>query len=911
MSIGPNQATRTFPLIAGAPPTYQSGATTFPWWKQYEAGLCGWYGWPARITAASLAELDGSSDDIHASIPHLTNAAGWRAINYRHTGVVVGAIQSGKTRSMVAIAAKAFDRGFPIVLVLSGLKNDLREQTARRFHTDLLQHGEAIEDPSGTVIGYTHPSGPGFHGTRRDVWANPSSRDAHEVGSLSAQIVGALSKCETVLLVVKKQKDALRAVQQALDAAWQFMSPARPPLFVLDDECDEASVPGTPRARLPVLITNLWLNAAPTQPVAYVGFTATPQANVFQNPTNPLFPRVVHALRTPSDCNSPITYYESGHPTQWYSGTDVFYEWLEQQGVNNFLIRPNVTPQEVDSQVPWRRSQLSQAIIAYCVSGAIRLAMSGKMLGTPPFDAPAHSMLIHTDLQKDAHWQMAEAVCEICRPSALPARILRTMQANNRIDSAWMSSWLGTQPNDWKHWYDDFQQGFSQLQVLYSNQWRQQAFPTWAAVSALLPHVFANVKLKVVNSDTDADTLDFSRIVDASGVAQQPEDVFTIVVGGNVLSRGLTIEGLCTSYFTRWPNVPLDDTTMQRQRWLGYRGSHIEFCRVFSLQAILDGLRRASNADVSSRQQLSYFAAAGIGNIKASYLLFQGAGKPSGKMGTGRALDPTYTGAKPFVRFVQQQTMAGGLCPIGSSNEREAYAITSRTKTQGVPHFNTDGSVAGYVLKNITALEVADLLDKWEYESHNPDVSSPWVQAFDNIERLYHIPAGTLHRRPASTRATGYSISETYDPYLIAAYLRLWHYAALAVRSEPNRFLGSDLRPWQPCPAPSFNIVYRCGSKQPPAGSLFTDPLTDKIIDSDGTLRASWGRSGTLDEEWFDLGGPPPPGPASPRSNGQPGLLMVYVIHRHNLHPMQCHEAPTCGVVVPLGGPSLRATAGI
>lgn len=910
MATGPLSTNNSFPLVSGAPPAFSAGTPGFPWWKQYEAGLSGAYGWPQRITPTTLAELDTSSDSIHSSIPSLANSASWSAINYRYTGVVVGAIQSGKTRSMVAVVAKAFDLGFPIAVVLSGLKNDLREQTARRFHTDLLQHGEGIIDGSGRLVGYTHPRGAGCHGTRRDFWANPSALDAHEVGSLSAQIISALSKNEAVLLVIKKQRDALRAVTMALDAVWQYKAQAVLPLIVVDDECDEASVPATVRARLPNMITRLWGNAAANQPVAYIGYTATPQANVFQNIANPLYPNDVHTLRAPSDASSSITYRESGLPADWYTGTDVFFEWLEQQGCHNFLIRDSVTVPEVERLLPWPQSQLREAIIAFFVSGAIRLAVSGKKLGCPPYDAPAHSMLVHTDLQRDAHWELAEAVCEICRSARLRASALRGILPENRIDSHWMAQWLGNNPHEWQAWYHNFQNGFNVLQSLYSGRYRPHSFPSWATVAAILPHVFDNVKLKIINSDADADRLDFARLVDPTGVPIQPEDVFTIIVGGNVLSRGLTIEGLCTSYFTRWPNVPLDDTTMQRQRWLGYRGSHLEFCRVFSSPEIIAGLRRASNSDVASRQQMAFFAAAGVTDVKASYILFQGAGRPTGKIGTGRGVDPTFTGAKPFVRYVQGQTVPGGACPFGTGNERAASSLTQQIRTAGATRTNADGTTAGYVLTSMPAIDVANFLEKLEYVNHNPAVLEARVQAFDAVERVCGLPAGTFHRRPFSGRSTGVAIPESYDPYLIAAYLRMWHHAFIIATSSINRFLGANLRPWVPVSVPNFNLVYRCGSKAPPSGSLFTDFLTDKIIDRGADVRAAWGRSGTLDEEWFDMGAPPPTGPASPRQATDSGLMMLYVIHRGSLGAAQCHELPTVGIVVPCGGPSLKATAG-
>lgn len=910
-----HSAANVVPLIAGPPPAFTPGATAFPWWKQYEAGLIGHYGWPQRITGAALTELDTSTNDIHAAIPAIGSTAAWRAISFRQTSVVVGAIQSGKTRSMIGVAAKAFDRGFPLVVVLSGLKNDLREQTSRRFQTDLFQEGEDIYDAANNLLGYTHPSGSGLHGTRRDFWAIPSSQDAHNVGSLAAQIIAALTKREVVLLVVKKQKHALLAVQAALDATWLRFSTQPPPLFVIDDECDEASVPANRRAVLPGMISSLWANAAATQPVVYVGYTATPQANIFQNQTNPLYPQRVHTLRAPGDTTSSLTFAETGHPASWYSGTDLFFEWLTEKGLRNFFLRPRVTQAEFDQLVAWRHSELAEAVIAYLVAGAIRLVMTGKRIGVAPYDSPAHSMLVHTDVQRDEHWRLAEALCEICRPTRISASTIRGIPPHNRIAVSWMQQWLLAEPNRWRRWFTDYHVGFLRLQQLYANQYSTVPFPTWATICNVLhTHVFHHVKVKVINADSDADRLDFSRPVNASGTPQCPEDVFTIVIGGNVLSRGLTIEGLTVSYFMRWANTPLDDTTMQRQRWLGYRGSHLEFCRVFSSRSIIEGLRRASNADVAARQQMAFFAAAGLQNVKASCLWFQGAGKPTGKMGTARTgVDPTFTGAKPFVRFVQPETVSGGLCAVGQHNEAVSHALASCVRTSGTPRLNASGSAAGYVVTGMTALDAAACLDSFEYANHNPDIANVNVQAFDSVERIYGIPSGTLHRRPNNGRPTGTQIPARYDPYLIAAYLRLWHYVhdAIVVQRMPNRQLGSNYLTWNPCPAPQFNIVYRCGSKRPAAGSPLVDPLTDKRVYSDGTVHAAWGRSGQLDEEWFDLGAPPAAGPASPRAIGTNGLLMLYIIHRAALNATQSFDLPTFGVAIPVGGPSLRLTAAI
>ena len=53
-----------------------------------------------------------------------------------------------------------------------------------------------------------------------------------------------------------------------------------------------------------------------------------------------------------------------------------------------------------------------------------------------------------------------------------------------------------------------------------------------------------------------------------------------IVIGGDKLSRGLTLEGLTISYFTRSSNTY--DTLMQMGRWFGFRPGYLDACRLYT-----------------------------------------------------------------------------------------------------------------------------------------------------------------------------------------------------------------------------------------------------------------------------------------------------------------------------------------
>lgn len=911
-----------FALAAGGPPAFQPNVVpTVTWWQQYAYGLQGNYGWPVRITTTGLAELDSSTNSILAKVPQFGVAAQWQSCPqpYVHKTVVAGSVQSGKTRSMIGLAAKAFDRGFRIVVVLSGLKNDLRQQTSRRFNSDLLQNGEAILDQNNVLIGQTHPNGLSIQGSRGDFYALPSDYDAHEVVTLALDIRLRLQQDHRILLVIKKNRAALRSVRNALAVMWASNLFPQEPLFVIDDECDEASVPGRPNAPTPQQIEDLWQARPANTPVAYIGYTATLQANIFQNSTNALYPQAATVLRSPSDSSSAVSYYESGHPNGWYTGSDVFYEWLPSLGLRNYLVRDQVTlPQEVNADPAWnwRGSELQQALIAYFVSGAIRLLVAQAKLGQSPYRAPPHSMLVHTHGGQAEHMQLALAVSSLCNSGGVNANWYVNQGPGGRIDPVAMGAWLTNSRPAWRAWYADFWNCYSDLQRLYSGQFRSWQFPSWIDVeNELRTHVFANVQLKIVNSDEPADRIDFTKYT-IHGQPRQPEDEFTIVVGGNILSRGITIDGLAISYFTRRPQDPVDDTTCQRQRWFGYRGQHVEFCRLFTTPVVLAELRRAGHSDIEAINHLANITANSITDFKSYYLRGYGAGsRPTSRPGAGSQPNLNYTGAWPANTHVHSLAIPQNVaCPIACHNRSVALNLASRLKTTGAPLRRAGGAIAGYMQAGVSALDVANHLDSLLYADHNPRMDSPLCQRFAALEAVYNIPAGTLHRIPHQlSPPTARLIPDEHDPYLIAAYLRAWHHIYAALQSNSrilNRAFSLDrngVQQWTPVPPPTFNVVFRLGRGTPLAGSPFGIlgcDLPERAFPTPTQVNALWGGSQAARDEWIDQ----PTNPIQPRPRGIDGLLMLYVVHPGRHADTSC-EFPTFAINVPLGGPCFRVTA--
>ena len=105
----------------------EGGARNISWWEQYIGSLRGQYGVPSNFSSEAIQEIDRSTDQVLSlnNIPDLESEI-WNERDGLRIGATVGSIQSGKTANMIGVAAKGLDRGFRVVIVLGGLKNDLR-----------------------------------------------------------------------------------------------------------------------------------------------------------------------------------------------------------------------------------------------------------------------------------------------------------------------------------------------------------------------------------------------------------------------------------------------------------------------------------------------------------------------------------------------------------------------------------------------------------------------------------------------------------------------------------------------------------------------------------------------------------------------------------------------------------------
>ena len=542
-------------------------------------------------------------------------------------GLVVGHVQSGKTMNMIALSAKAIDRGFNLVIVLAGDRDLLRSQTQRRFDSDLIGRNAAYkvvdsrrpieEQPEAEyqaqVIEHF------INVPRSHVRLTGLNEDFIQKTKTSAFLKADQLSKNTVFVVVKKQHDQIRALHKAIHEANAMVSSvARQGIraLILDDECDHA----TPRAashearETNTQIRNL-LGEVPNS--CYVGYTATPYSTICINrgPEDVYPDDFVHVLE-----QSPEYFgYEK------FFNLNVFSPEIEDDGTNEkrFVRLPKSETKKtpVENKNPkvarkYESRSLSDAIDMFVVTGAIKLWRNSAP--NDRYDYAYHTMLCHESHEKDDHRAVAKRVQEIWKRKSYDLKgglpLLFDDKIINRFNKCLvdLNEFGGDSDHPLPTSVDDLRfhiQRFLEIANLPSVV-QSSENPQKHEHDAPIMVVNSNQSLRW--SWDHLSELESLRRVRLRKSAADLE-MAKIVIGGNVLSRGYTIEGLTISYFGRC-TLQLD-SLLQMERWLGYRNMYFELMRLYiepgsgkrdhySGRDILNRLRRVSAVDRDVRTLL-------------------------------------------------------------------------------------------------------------------------------------------------------------------------------------------------------------------------------------------------------------------------------------------------------------------
>ncbi|WP_314323821.1 Z1 domain-containing protein [Comamonas aquatica] len=896
------------------------------WWTRYKAQLTG-----LTDTARASVEADSRYILQHGILAADTSKLEEWSFRRSRTGLVMGSVQSGKTASMLGVSALAIDNGIDIIVVLAGTRLSLWRQTYER----LVQQLDSGEETAQKI-------------KRRLLCPPPGIALSEQVHSLAttyrlppAQVRQRLSQCKPVIIVAMKQTDHLHALAASLrenvfSVVKELGRTAH--MLVLDDEADDGSIldavvessqdPIYGRLKqIPRAIANLWdpPQGSPDNLFStYIAYTATPQANLLQEGHNPLAPRdFLFSLRTPLDVGHPVdtsdpgnlntprssTYPEVAGIRYYYTGGEVFYRRAEAAK----LCVPTTDSVQQD---------LADAVRAFLVAGAIRLYRSGR-LGpasaiTKQFDtkdeaiasvASPHSMLYHPSAAIQHHFRGAEDVLLWAgiRDQATARGMLEAGDA--RLPQSLIDK-LQADPAPWVQWLDKYRASARAIEDEF-DVLPPAVFPDWQTIEALLiDEVIPGTRVAVVNSDPNADDRPaYAPIQDSeTGKWRAARDISTIFVSGNVMARGLTLEGMTTALFQRSSTNPLADTQMQMQRWFGYRGSYIELCRVFASSDQLSLFRAYHDVDEAVRTAITERMMSGSPEPNVLQgLNFEATGKIAG---IGNL--PLSPGPRPFVTVINDSRQADPNADIVSG----LFTRPSSDLTVG-------NVLRGRILDVPLELsEAAELLDSLSFADYQPGSKGFHADFWSGIEARanavaplsdspFYRPPGKLGKGDQPRRAC---------PYAIAAYLRLWAacltrpITGLFVTGHPGALWSyADLK-LKNAERPRFWVGIRYGDGATVSeGSLAQLPFkiraTTKMVIG-GELKTTWGASDPnagpdqyRGDVYFDYyhhrAVVPSNSSMAWRPSGSDGQILFYV----NQHPGDLHPTIAVGVCLPAGGP--------
>jgi hypothetical protein len=581
-----------------------SRKTDWRYWQRYREWL------ERKLSWKAVEGIDKSTDNILGLLEDPNREEAWD-----RRGLVVGHVQSGKTGNYTALISKAADAGYKIIIVLAGLHNNLRSQTQIRLEEGFLGYETSSDYDTRSLIGV------GEIDSDKEIIPNCAT-DRSNNGDFSQNVARRLAispEERPWLFVVKKNKTVLRELlrwvqNHVADTAIsdQEKSPSsksdlprvkaivtKLPLLIIDDEADHASVDteeqlyddeGNPDPEhSPTAINKLIRRILHSfSRSSYVGYTATPFANIFIHEKGlttqegeDLFPSAfIINLAAPSNYVGPSKVFglinpegvREGLPLQRTaedaSSADGLSGWMPRKHKNGYVPycdRPSGLPKSLD-----------EAINAFILTCTIR-----KLRG----QGTQHcSMLIHVtrfnSVQREVFNQIEDRLRHVRQ------RILR------KIDHEQIISDLKTL------WESDFLPTSSKVQESFDES--PQLEFSWQEIIEALPLLLADIEVRMINGSAK-DALDYEN--------HDERGLKVIAIGGDKLSRGLTLEGLCVSYFLRASKMY--DTLMQMGRWFGYRPGYLDLCRLYTTNELSEWFGHIADAAEELREEFDLMASNG------------------------------------------------------------------------------------------------------------------------------------------------------------------------------------------------------------------------------------------------------------------------------------------------------------
>ncbi|MEO6547713.1 MAG: Z1 domain-containing protein [Ferruginibacter sp.] len=489
-------------------------------------------------------------------------------------GLVVGQVQSGKTANYTGLICKAADAGFNLIIVLAGIHNNLRSQTQLRIDEGFLgfdtQHERAFRE-NNTWIGVGR-----FNQNAIAHSLTTSLSDFNTVAANSSGINFAMK--DPLVLVVKKNATILSRLLQWLGSKTTEIEGHRvirsKSLLLIDDEADNASINTNPDNDPATKINGLIRDINRLfEKSGYVGYTATPFANIFiPIEEDNLFPRdFIINLPAPTNYIGPDKVF-GFRLIEDEEESDAVLPIVRRIEDHHHFVDDSSTPTEVPDS-------LKIAIKCFILTCAIR-----RLRGQTSVH---NSMLVHVSRLRA--WQ-----------HELKVLVENVFDFYRRGIEMKISSIL----NEFRQTFEEDDANYKSYtsisnQILTSKLASidgQIQIHLWEDVKSQLHEAASRILVKEINMGS----------ADALNYYDHPNGLSVIAIGGNKLSRGLTLEGLSVSYYLR--SSKMYDSLMQMGRWFGYRPGYVDLCRLFTSRQLNEWFCHITHASEELRNEFDYMS---------------------------------------------------------------------------------------------------------------------------------------------------------------------------------------------------------------------------------------------------------------------------------------------------------------
>ena len=517
------------------------------YWDRYYDYLTAKPGW----STTSIQDLDDSTDEVMNALANPRKGG----LEERR-GLVYGDVQSGKTAHYIGLINKAYASGYKIIIVLTGMQNSLRSQTQSRVDEEVLGY-ETSSEVQYELQAMQNIIGVGTVISNADVGPLQSITNRDEKGDFSKKLTTG-SFMPPYIIITKKVSGVLtniisslqkNTIAQVVDG--KKIIPATYPALIIDDEADQASVntknmeisddPSTINGKIRKLL-NIF------ECKSYVGYTATPFANIFI------------PYRTDDDVYGkdlfPKDFIAKAPRPELYVGAKEFFGLGDEEVTPMPLLRnieegkTFLSETKKDDPVGNLPDELKEAVKFFLLSTAVRNLRGQR-------NKP-NTMLVHIVRFVDQQKTLKKKIDGYIHEEIYNYVKFGDKEIRNKFEQIYNDDYIPTTKK--------LKAGFPK----YTDGCEEIAFTkVWKEICDIIEK--DEFKVWAINGKSD-DSLIYKN--------HKGEPFNVIAIGGDKLSRGLTLEGLTISYFTRAASAM--DTLMQMGRWFGYRPAYLDLCRIFT-----------------------------------------------------------------------------------------------------------------------------------------------------------------------------------------------------------------------------------------------------------------------------------------------------------------------------------------